>query len=159
MIKRTELSSTTGQWTKANNNKKRLIKPLEGTSLHRWNNSVERPWGILSLFTTCLRLQVKSPYHRLWHVAYARKNSEKNRAKRNVKKNKTTQNRSWVEEGIKQDWKEADKTNKGTILSTKMNSTTTKTCTEGLRENPRAKQWEEKGATQCASNNRTTEKA
>ena len=29
--------------------------PLEGTSLHRWNNSVERPWGILSLFTTCLR--------------------------------------------------------------------------------------------------------
>ena len=29
--------------------------PLEGTSLHRWNNSVERPWGILSLFTTCLQ--------------------------------------------------------------------------------------------------------
>ena len=27
--------------------------PLEGTSLHRRNNSVERPWGILSLFTTC----------------------------------------------------------------------------------------------------------
>ena len=25
--------------------------PLEGTSLHRRNNSVERPWGILSLFT------------------------------------------------------------------------------------------------------------
>ena len=23
--------------------------PLEGTSLHQWNNSVERPWGILSL--------------------------------------------------------------------------------------------------------------
>ena len=35
--------------------------PLEGTSLHRWNNSVERPWGILSLFTTSLRLRVKSP--------------------------------------------------------------------------------------------------
>ena len=31
--------------------------PLEGTSLHRWNNSVERPWGILSLFTTCLQAQ------------------------------------------------------------------------------------------------------
>ena len=44
--------------------------PLEGTSLHRWNNSVERPWGILSLFTTCLRLCVKSPCHRLWHVDY-----------------------------------------------------------------------------------------
>ena len=47
--------------------------PLEGTSLHRWNNSVERPWGILSLFTTCLRLWVKSPCHRLWHVDYPRK--------------------------------------------------------------------------------------
>ena len=34
--------------------------PLEGTSLHRWNDSVERPWGILSLFTTCLQLCVKS---------------------------------------------------------------------------------------------------
>ena len=44
--------------------------PLEGTSLHRWNNSVERPWGILSLFTTCLHLSVKSPCHRLWHVDY-----------------------------------------------------------------------------------------
>ena len=27
--------------------------PLEGTSLHRRNKSVERPWGILSLFTIC----------------------------------------------------------------------------------------------------------
>ena len=33
--------------------------PLEGNSLHRRNKSVERPWGILSLFITCL--QVKSP--------------------------------------------------------------------------------------------------
>ena len=40
--------------------------PLEGTSLHRWNNSVERPWGILSLFTTCL--QVQSLCHRLRHT-------------------------------------------------------------------------------------------
>ena len=40
--------------------------PLEETSLHRWNNSVERPWGILSLFTTCL--QVQSPCHSLWHM-------------------------------------------------------------------------------------------
>ena len=32
--------------------------PLEGTSLHRQNNSVERPWGILSLFMTCLQLRV-----------------------------------------------------------------------------------------------------
>ena len=42
--------------------------PLEGTSLHRWNNSVERPWGILSLFTTSLPLWVPSPCHRLWHT-------------------------------------------------------------------------------------------
>ena len=41
--------------------------PLEGTSLHRWNNDVERPWGILSLFTTCLRLRVKSHCHLLPH--------------------------------------------------------------------------------------------
>ena len=47
--------------------------PLEGTSLHRWNNSVERPWGILSLFTTCLRLCVKSPCHRLRHQDYTQK--------------------------------------------------------------------------------------
>ena len=40
--------------------------PLEGTSLHRWNNSVERPWRILSLFTTCL--QVQSPCQSLWHM-------------------------------------------------------------------------------------------
>ena len=45
--------------------------PLEGTSLHRWNNSVERPWGILSLFTTSLRLWVISPGHRLWDVDYS----------------------------------------------------------------------------------------
>ena len=34
------------------------IPPLEGTSLHRRNESVERPWGILSLFTTCFHLKV-----------------------------------------------------------------------------------------------------
>ena len=49
--------------------------PLEGTSLHRWNNSVERPWGILSLFTTCLWFCVKSPFHRLWHVDYPLKST------------------------------------------------------------------------------------
>ena len=39
--------------------------PLEGTSLHRRIESVERPWGILSLFT--IRLRVNSPCLRLWH--------------------------------------------------------------------------------------------
>ena len=42
--------------------------PLEGNSLHRWTNSVERPWGILSLFTTCLPV-IQSPCHRLWHMS------------------------------------------------------------------------------------------
>ena len=42
--------------------------PLEGTSLHRRNASVERPWGILSLFTTCFRLRVSSPCQRLWQT-------------------------------------------------------------------------------------------
>ena len=65
--------------------------PLEGTSLHRWNNSVERPWGILSLFTTCLRLCVKSHGHRLWHVHYPRKaHYEERETLRNANKNKTT---------------------------------------------------------------------
>ena len=36
--------------------------PLEGTSLHRRNNSVERPWGILSLFMTCFWLRVNSHF-------------------------------------------------------------------------------------------------
>ena len=39
--------------------------PLEGTSLHRWNNSVERPWGILSLFTTCFKCNHPAS---LWHM-------------------------------------------------------------------------------------------
>ena len=39
------------------------IPRLEGISLHWWNNDVERPWGILSLFTTCLWLWVKSHCH------------------------------------------------------------------------------------------------
>ena len=43
--------------------------PLEGTSLHRRNISVERPWGILSLFTTCLPLWVKSSHQSRCHVS------------------------------------------------------------------------------------------
>ena len=41
---------------------------LEGTSLHRRNISVERPWGILSLFTTCLLYWVKSSRQSRCHV-------------------------------------------------------------------------------------------
>ena len=43
--------------------------PLEGTSLHRRNISVERPWGILSLFTTCLPLWVKSSHQCRCHAS------------------------------------------------------------------------------------------
>ena len=44
--------------------------PLEGTSLHRRNISVERPWWILSLmFTTCLPLWVKSSHQSRCHVS------------------------------------------------------------------------------------------
>ena len=43
--------------------------PLEGTSLHRRNISVERPWGILSLFTTCWPLWVKSSRQSRCHVS------------------------------------------------------------------------------------------
>ena len=43
--------------------------PLEGTSLHRRNMSVERPWGILSLFTTCLPLWVKSSHQCRCHAS------------------------------------------------------------------------------------------
>ncbi len=64
--------------------------PLEGTSLHRRNNSVERPWGILSLFITCLRLCVKSPCHRLWHVDYPQKHAKKRETLRNANQNKIT---------------------------------------------------------------------
>ena len=43
--------------------------PLEGTSLHRRNISVERPWGILSLFTACLPLWVISSRQSRCHVS------------------------------------------------------------------------------------------
>ena len=44
--------------------------PLGGTSLHRRNISVERPWGILSLFMTCLPLWVKSSHQIRCHVSH-----------------------------------------------------------------------------------------
>ena len=43
--------------------------PLEGTSLHRRSISVERPWGILSLLTTCLLLWVKSSRQSRCHMS------------------------------------------------------------------------------------------
>ena len=40
--------------------------PLDGTSLHRWNNIVERPWGIWACFTTFSWLRVISACQRLY---------------------------------------------------------------------------------------------
>ena len=55
--------------------------PLEGTSLHRRNISVERPWGILSLFTTCLPLWVKSSHQSRCHTSPIR-SARKNRTRK-----------------------------------------------------------------------------
>ena len=57
------MTQTSGTFVKAGSfsyGESRRTPPLEGTSLHR-NNSVERPWGILSLFTTCLWYSMRSP--------------------------------------------------------------------------------------------------
>ena len=89
--------------------------PLEGTSLHRWNNSVERPWGILSLFTTCL--QVQSPCHSLWHICgiHLKQHTKKRGTLGNTRKTKSTRRRAGmrVEEVYEKDpqrkhseWKE-----------------------------------------------------
>ena len=67
--------------------------PLEGTSLHRRNISVERPWGILSLFTTCLPVWVKSSRQSHCHVlptqelmaCILRRKKEKKRKKKKEK--------------------------------------------------------------------------
>ena len=80
--KKSKLSMKKGKDTKETVKMSRLCKaghfsygesprtpPLEGTSLHRRNISVERPWGILSLFTTCLPLWVKSSRQTRCHAS------------------------------------------------------------------------------------------
>ena len=69
--------------------------PLEGTSLHRWNNSVERPWGILSLFTSAITLPQS-----VTHVDLCPKqHTKKTGALGNAKKTKiTTRAGTWGEE-------------------------------------------------------------
>ena len=55
------------------------------------NNSVERPWGILSLFTTCLQLCVISPCHRLCDMwTTSEKHTMKRETLGNANQNKTT---------------------------------------------------------------------
>ena len=66
-------SENTGKWYLCNAgsfsySESLWTPPLEGTSLHWWNNDVGRPWGILSLFTTCLWLWVKLNCHLLPHL-------------------------------------------------------------------------------------------
>ena len=79
--------------------------PLEGTSLHRRNNSVERPWGILSLFTTCLPSCVKSlcqvsvtcHLHRNQYHAF----SEERELLLSARKNRTTKKKSSVDRDLR----------------------------------------------------------
>ena len=74
--------------------------PLEGTSLHRRNISVERPWGILSLLTTMCEI---IPSESLSFVTYTGINSMHSQKTkqpyiRSAKKNRTRKNKSTVEE-------------------------------------------------------------
>ena len=43
--------------------------PLPLREIHSTDEtiSMERPWGILGLFTTCFQTRVNSPCQRLWH--------------------------------------------------------------------------------------------
>ena len=128
--------------------------PPEGTSLHRRNNSVERPWGILSLFTTCLRLRVWNhpatgpDTCRLRPERQCEKNRAKRRgwAKRNAKKNNTTELGKRRRKTKLQN--RCVRKNKGIILSAKLNSITKmwSGVEEGTRESAKEKQCEIRGA-------------
>ena len=73
--------------------------PLEGTSLHWWNNDVGRPWGILSLFTTCLQLWVKLNCHLLPHLQnMPLKAVCRTCPKKAVEKKKKSPTKRWKEE-------------------------------------------------------------
>ncbi len=78
--------------------------PLEGTSLHRRNISMERPWGILSLFTTCLPLWVKSSHQSRCHTSPTQEliacilRRQSSPTYRVLKKNRTRKKKSTVEE-------------------------------------------------------------
>ena len=79
--------------------------PLEGTSLHRWNNSVERPWGILSLFTTCLQVQSTCTVCDICGI-HPKRHTKKRGALGNTKKRPNSKRRGagmWVEEVYEKD--------------------------------------------------------
>ena len=84
--------------------------PLEGTSDNRWNISVERPWGILSLFTTCLPLWVKSYHQSCCHVSPIQKLRAciLRRQCSPARKNRTRKKKSMVEDA----WKIPEKNKK-----------------------------------------------
>ena len=98
--------------------------PLEGTSLHRRNISVERPWGILSLFTTTLPLWVKSShqsrcYVRVTYTGINSMHSQKTKQRyiRSAKKN-----RNW--------WHAFSEDKEAYIRSAKKDRTRKKSATE-----------------------------
>ena len=112
--------------------------PLEGTSLHRWNNSVERPWGILSLFTIATEITLPQA---VTHVAYARKCTPRRKEPYKLPKRTKPRRYSWVEVAVRKRKTEgvggADKafgTAGGAIISVNMKKTVKKTtCVEELK--------------------------
>ena len=63
---------------------------LEGTSLHRRNNSVERPWGILSLFYDLFTIRCEITLSKLVpHVTYTGINSMHSQKRENGLKCRT----------------------------------------------------------------------
>ena len=101
--------------------------PLEGTSLHRRNKTVVRSWGSLSLFTTCLRLRVKSPCHRVWHMSPTPGKAQwEERSHMKCQKNKNSKGRAGQTKGENETENEASRTDEGDILSTTLNSTNKK---------------------------------
>ena len=72
--------------------------PLEGTSLHRWNNSVERPWGILSLFTIATEITLPQA---VTHVAYARKCTPRRNEPYKLPKRTKPRRYSWAEVAVR----------------------------------------------------------
>ena len=112
--------------------------PLEGTSLHRRNISVERPWGILSLFTACLPLWVKSSRQSRCHVSPTQELIAciLTRQCSPARKNRTRRKKSAVEDARK--IPEKNKKNEVPEQSKKQQTTTT---TKYIKNSPGNSLW------------------
>ena len=86
--------------------------PVEGTSLHRRNISVERPWGILSLFTTCLPLWVKSSRQSPSRVTYTGTDGMHSQKTKQPYIRSARKNRTRMKSAVKEDPRKSPETNK-----------------------------------------------